>query len=170
MTWIRFLHLNRWVGNWEKPGLNDVCVWLLSCTSTDFWHSIALPEGQFSLVFAAWKAFRGQFAYCLFPRLCLIALIFTQPFLITSVLNLLGKPENDTTHSKGLGLIIATGLIYLGIAVSWNANVSINLADQRIYRSQTYIVLTASYASIPCFAELWYRWYMNVLFMSRMVW
>jgi len=83
----------------------------------NIWPSTALPEGRFSLVHAAWKAYRKQFAYCVFPRLCLIALIFTQPFLITSVLNLLGKPENDRTRNEGYGLIAATGLIYLGIAV-----------------------------------------------------
>jgi ATP-binding cassette subfamily C (CFTR/MRP) protein 1 len=51
------------------------------------------------------------------PRLCLIAFTFAQPFLITKVLDLLYKPNNDAGQFEGYLLILATALVYLGIAV-----------------------------------------------------
>lgn len=51
------------------------------------------------------------------PRLCLIGFNFAQPFLITAALNLVTEPVNPSTRNEGYGLIGATALIYLGIAV-----------------------------------------------------
>jgi ATP-binding cassette subfamily C (CFTR/MRP) protein 1 len=51
------------------------------------------------------------------PRLCLIGFNFAQPFLITAALNLVSEPVNPSTRNEGYGLIGATALIYLGIAV-----------------------------------------------------
>jgi ATP-binding cassette subfamily C (CFTR/MRP) protein 1 len=54
----------------------------------------------------------------IFPRLCLSAFKFCQPFLIFSLLNLLKEPASLESSRKGYGLIGATVLIYIGIAVS----------------------------------------------------
>ena len=94
---------------------------------------ITKAEGRFALAHATWRAFRRQFAYTVFPRLCLLALIFTQPFLISSILSLLDKPDNERSRSEGHGLILAMGLVMIGIAVSVNVNPScvtcLSLAD-----------------------------------------
>jgi ATP-binding cassette, subfamily C (CFTR/MRP), member 1 len=60
----------------------------------------------------------GTFAHVLLPRSALIAFTFAQPFLITSVLQLLEKPEGPNSPIKGYFLVVATLLIYLGIAAS----------------------------------------------------
>ena len=59
----------------------------------------------------------GSFARALFPRSALIAFTFAQPFLITSVLQLLKKPEDANSRMKGYCLVVATLIIYVGIAV-----------------------------------------------------
>jgi hypothetical protein len=43
---------------------------------------------------------------------------FAQPFLITQVLEFLKTEDDEGSRQKGYYLVAATGLIYLGIAVS----------------------------------------------------
>ena len=52
------------------------------------------------------------------PRIALIGFQFCQPFLISSVLDYLQKPEAESSPSVGHGLIGATALVYTGIAAS----------------------------------------------------
>jgi small basic protein len=88
----------------------------------------------------------GSFAHVLFPRLFLIAFTFAQPFLITSVLELLEKPEDEGSRIKGYFLVIATLLIYLGIAVrQMTALAIIFLIGSVIFTAQQ-----------PCFKSLHY--------------
>lgn len=51
------------------------------------------------------------------PRLFLTALTFAQPLLAETVLKYLGGEKTDF-KSVGYGLLVAYGLVYLGIAVS----------------------------------------------------
>jgi ATP-binding cassette subfamily C (CFTR/MRP) protein 1 len=51
-----------------------------------------------------------------FPRVCLIGFNYAQPFLISSAIDYISQPTGD--RNTGYGLIAATALIYLGIAVS----------------------------------------------------
>ena len=59
----------------------------------------------------------GTFAHVLLPRTALIIFTFAQPFLITRVLQLLEESDDANSHMKGYFLVLATLLIYLGIAV-----------------------------------------------------
>lgn len=52
------------------------------------------------------------------PRIALIGFTFCQPFLINSMLSYLEQPAASRDHNIGYGLIGATVLIYLGIALS----------------------------------------------------
>jgi ATP-binding cassette, subfamily C (CFTR/MRP), member 1 len=52
-----------------------------------------------------------------FPRLCLVGFNYAQPFLISSAIAFVSQPIKDQNKNDGYGLIGATGLIYLGIAV-----------------------------------------------------
>lgn len=52
------------------------------------------------------------------PRIALIGFTFCQPFLINSVLSYLEGPAGIRENNVGYGLIGATALIYLGIALS----------------------------------------------------
>ena len=51
----------------------------------------------------------------IFPRLCLVAFNYAQPFLISSAI--LYVSQSSPNKNDGYGLIAATGLVYLGIAV-----------------------------------------------------
>lgn len=52
------------------------------------------------------------------PRLALIGFTFAQPFLIERILSFLYEGESSVAEWQGLGLVAATALTYLGIAVS----------------------------------------------------
>lgn len=52
------------------------------------------------------------------PRLCLTAFAFGQPFLITRLLSLLSKADDDESRKEGYVLIAATGFTYFGLAIT----------------------------------------------------
>lgn len=52
------------------------------------------------------------------PRISLVALVLSQPFLIETLLTHLEKPETNSTANSGYGLIGATVLIYSGIPIA----------------------------------------------------
>ncbi|MCJ1309562.1 hypothetical protein MMC25_003222 [Agyrium rufum] len=54
----------------------------------------------------------------LFPRLCLIGFSYAQPFLITTSIGYVSKVPEDQNKNDGYGIIVATLLIYAGIAIS----------------------------------------------------
>lgn len=96
---------------WDERGMSiDLC---LECVLI----SIVRPEGRLALVLSLSSALGAQFLLVIFPRLCLIGFTFAQPFLISRILNLLSQPDNETTRNQAYGLIAATALIYVGIAV-----------------------------------------------------
>lgn len=72
-------------------------------------------------MWALWKAFRRSFCSVVLPRLCLISFTFAQPFFIARVLRLLQEVDDDSSRRRGYGLIAATVLIYVGIAVGERA-------------------------------------------------
>lgn len=52
------------------------------------------------------------------PRLFLLGFTFAQPFLISATLRYINESESRSTKDYAYGLIAATLLIYVGIAVS----------------------------------------------------
>jgi ATP-binding cassette subfamily C (CFTR/MRP) protein 1 len=56
--------------------------------------------------------------------LCLIGFNYAQPFLITAAIATISGPKDASKSNDGYGLIGATSLIYLGIAVSKGMKVS----------------------------------------------
>jgi ATP-binding cassette subfamily C (CFTR/MRP) protein 1 len=73
--------------------------------------------GKYCLAHATYSAFQTTFWAAVIPRLCFTGFSFAQPFLINTIVDVVGasSPEN----SKGVvgGLIGATALVYLGLAV-----------------------------------------------------
>ena len=55
----------------------------------------------------------------IFPRLCLTGFKFAQPFLIHRVISFVEQESSPRNQNTAYGLIGATALIYLGIAVSF---------------------------------------------------
>jgi ATP-binding cassette subfamily C (CFTR/MRP) protein 1 len=64
------------------------------------------------------KALLGSFLLPIPPRLALSAFRFSQPFLINALLSYLLIPSSERPVNYGYGLIVATFLVYGGIAVS----------------------------------------------------
>jgi len=73
---------------------------------------------MYALVHAVFYCERWALASIIFPRLCLVGFNYAQPFLITSAIDYVSQPKNEMNRNDGYGLIGATALIYLGMAVS----------------------------------------------------
>ncbi|SCN97522.1 related to multidrug resistance-associated protein [Fusarium fujikuroi] len=84
-------------------------------------------SGQPSLLKSTFLAYKWQFAAGIIPRLLHSGFNFAQPFLIQSVIVLVSKKEMSVQTSSGL--IGATVLIYLGLAISgaWHKHMSYQL-------------------------------------------
>ncbi|CEI66013.1 unnamed protein product [Fusarium venenatum] len=84
-------------------------------------------NGQFSLLKCTFLAYKWQFAAGIFPRLFHSGFNFAQPFLIQSVITFVGRKEMSVQISSGL--IGATVLIYLGLAISgaWHKHLSFQM-------------------------------------------
>jgi hypothetical protein len=61
-------------------------------------------------------ATKGAFAYCIFPRICLIGFRYAQPFLLSRTVNFASNPEEP--ESIGWGLTAAFGFVFLGLAIA----------------------------------------------------
>lgn len=90
------------------------------------WDARRKPERRFEFPLVICKALWRQLLYAAVPRVFLIGFTFAQPFLISRLLNFLAGPDDQKTANVGYGLIGATALIYLGLAVSslhYNQNI-----------------------------------------------
>ncbi|CCT72090.1 related to multidrug resistance-associated protein [Fusarium fujikuroi IMI 58289] len=87
----------------------------------------ARNSGQPSLLKSTFLAYKWQFAAGIIPRLLHSGFNFAQPFLIQSVIVLVSKKEMSVQTSSGL--IGATVLIYIGLAISgaWHKHMSYQL-------------------------------------------
>ena len=80
---------------------------------------LALSKHRFALIYAVFSFLRWQLLAVTIPRAILIAFNYAQPFLISRCITYLYQAPNDQTANYGRGLIGATALIYLGLAVSF---------------------------------------------------
>ncbi|KAM5356681.1 hypothetical protein ACJ41O_003327 [Fusarium nematophilum] len=85
-------------------------------------------QSQFSLLKCTFLAYKWQFAAGILPRLLSSAFKFAQPFLIQSVV-LLVSSDTEMSLQISSGLIGATVLIYLGLAISsaWHHHLSFQM-------------------------------------------
>ena len=89
------------------------------------------------MTFAVFHCLRWPLASIFFPRLCLIGFNYAQPFLLSAAIDVLPRLEDTGRKSDGYGLIGATGLIYLGIAVSTGiAYTNKTLTFEQIFTAQ----------------------------------
>jgi ATP-binding cassette, subfamily C (CFTR/MRP), member 1 len=61
-------------------------------------------------------ATRRAFAYCIFPRICLMGFRYAQPFLLSRTVAFASSPNEP--DSIGWGLTGAFGLVFLGLAIA----------------------------------------------------
>lgn len=69
-----------------------------------------------AILWTTLKASRSSFAYCIFPRLCLIAFRYAQPFLLSRTVQFAN--DSNEPDSIGWGLTAAFGLVFTGLAVA----------------------------------------------------
>lgn len=72
----------------------------------------------YCLAYATIDTFRGAFSAAIIPRLCYTGFSFAQPFLIHNIVDTIGNETRLSTDGVVGGLIGATALVYLGLAVS----------------------------------------------------
>lgn len=89
----------------------------LSEKVTRAWNERRLPERRLEFPLAVCRALAPDFIAIAFPRILAIGFTFTQPFLIQRILTLLSDSPERIEPAQGYGLIAATCLIYLGLAV-----------------------------------------------------
>lgn len=69
------------------------------------------------LAFATFTAFQGDFWKAVIPRLCYTGFSFAQPFLINKIVDVVGTSKSNRPQGTVGGLVGATALVYLGLAV-----------------------------------------------------
>ena len=73
-------------------------------------------SGQHALFWSTVACLKGSLLAPVIPRLALIGFNYSQPFLITRIINYVEDASKD--KNTGYGLIGATAIIYVGIAIS----------------------------------------------------
>lgn len=120
MWWVNRLFLSGFKSILTLDDLNGLDKNLqssrLSIKARNAWQRRKRPERRFEVPLSLCKALWWPLVSAVFPRVCLIGFTFAQPFLISSLLDWLS--ESRSSENKGYGLLGATILIYLGLAVS----------------------------------------------------
>ncbi|KAI9148264.1 ABC multidrug transporter B [Paramyrothecium foliicola] len=82
-----------------------------------------------SLIRCTFKAYKWQFLSTIPPRLLYSGFTYAQPFLIDAVIRFIASPDSEMSIQNSSGLIGATLLIYIGLAVTgvWYKHMSIQM-------------------------------------------
>lgn len=89
----------------------------LSTRFADSWARCK-QNRQNALLLAVIKCLRWEIVGLAFPRLCVVGFSIAQPFLVGKVTTVLQQTDS-LSLDKGYGLIGATALIFIGVAVSY---------------------------------------------------
>jgi ABC-type multidrug transport system fused ATPase/permease subunit len=82
------------------------------------WESLSPSKGKSRLLWALWQTLKWAILTPIFPRLALIGFTFCQPFLINRIISYLQYSADHASKRVGYGLIGATAIVYVGIAIS----------------------------------------------------
>lgn len=80
-----------------------------------------------ALLFSALSCLRWEVMAIAVPRLALVALSISQPFIIGRAVTFLQLPDNDASRNIGYGLICAFAFVYIGSAVRCRRKLGISL-------------------------------------------
>ncbi|KJZ80040.1 hypothetical protein HIM_00754 [Hirsutella minnesotensis 3608] len=98
------------------------------------WAGSTRISPRYRLLLALVDSLKRAMAATAFPRLCLIGFKFAQPFLIKQVIQYLQQARRgDAQKEIGYSLVGATGLVYVGTAISRG------FYQQNLFRSLTMI-------------------------------
>jgi len=107
------------------------------------WARVVNKTRPRALLWSTLRATAVAFAYGIFPRLCLIGLRYTQPFLLHRTVEFAGHPKEP--DSIGWGLTAAFGLVFTGLAV---ANGSYGLMTNRFVVSVRGVLVGMIYSKL----------------------
>ena len=79
---------------------------------------LAKPKSSGALIKLLFLQYKWQLFSTVLPRLCLTGFTFAQPFLITQIVEFVMNPKTRLDGDIGSGLIVATALVYLGLAIT----------------------------------------------------
>lgn len=108
--------------------------WKSRCTE----RTQTAPPSRWMLPLASFSCFRSEVISVIPARLFLIGFNYAQPFLFARAIKLLAEQSDQVTDNYGYGLIAATGIIYVGIAVSSRNSV-------KVYKLTSYKLATVRY-------------------------
>lgn len=83
---------------------------------------LAQQNQKYCLLIAVASALRWPLLIPIPARLALIGFRYCQPFLLSAAVNHIEQPQDRRSRDVGFGLIGATAIIYIGIAVSRRLN------------------------------------------------
>lgn len=84
----------------------------------DWLHDTVQTKSSSSLKMLLIVHHRWAIASAFLPRLCMTGFTFAQPFLLTRVVSFVSESNSIVSKNYGYGLIVASVLIYLGLAVT----------------------------------------------------
>ena len=90
----------------------------LSDNARRAWDLRTTPERRYEFLWAMIKTLKWPLISTISPRAVMIGFTFAQPLLIHAVLANVQRPQTDLNTNQGYALIIATFLIYAGLAIS----------------------------------------------------
>jgi len=83
---------------------------------------VAGRTSRHRLLFKTANTFKWELVAPVFPRVVLIAFTMSQPLLLNKFVGFLSEAPGQDTAYVGYGLIVAYGIVYLGLAVSHPLN------------------------------------------------
>ncbi|KAF7158902.1 hypothetical protein CNMCM5623_004081 [Aspergillus felis] len=81
------------------------------------WDAVVLKSSS-ALILLLLVHHRWAILAAVIPRLALTGFTFAQPFLLTRIISYITEPDGALTADYGTGLIVATVLIYVGLAIT----------------------------------------------------
>ncbi|TGO57755.1 hypothetical protein BCON_0062g00250 [Botryotinia convoluta] len=82
-----------------------------------YWGKRTKYPQNHTLMWVMLRAMLGPLTASILPRLALTFFRFMQPFLINKIVSLVSNPDSESSDN-GWGLITASGLIYIGLALT----------------------------------------------------
>jgi ATP-binding cassette subfamily C (CFTR/MRP) protein 1 len=112
---------------------------LLQHTMGQTWERYRARRGKNSLLLACINCLRQPLLSTILPRLCVIGFKFSQSLLSNRAISLLGEGPSRNKTFVGRMLILATALVYLGLAITTAQ-----------YRHKIYRIITMMRGSLIC--------------------
>ena len=134
---MRLLKLGLKVSVAEASSHSTFSYRILCNAAADLRDTLAPNQEAPGALMSTWMgAFGKSIVAPIIPRLCMMAFVYAQPFLIKQAIILAQLPKTETFDNWGYGLIGAFVIVYGGLAVRHIPlpSQTLSLADMEIFR------------------------------------